>query len=152
MLWDVVWRDQNTRQRILGGRCYLTAITQSPFIMAFLAGVSDLYPMPGRDGPDPDLVAVAETVVDRFDPHVAFDRGTFILRNECEFFYRHIPYSANSRINEFCDQRLRYAEGDTFAAVGRVRANAVLRFVQAVERSQPELFGVLKGALLKMAR
>jgi hypothetical protein len=149
LLWEAVWREDSMRACVEGGRAFLTAITQSPFIMSFLASVTDLYPMPGRTRPSNEMIAIAEAVVDRFDPDIELDRRAFILRNECQFFYRTIPYSMSSRINEFCDQQLRYGEGDTFVAVGRIRAGAVRSFVDAVERGQQELFTLLRNGLLE---
>ncbi|HUZ26418.1 MAG TPA: hypothetical protein VMV07_21905 [Streptosporangiaceae bacterium] len=147
LLWDAVWQHAELRRHIEEGRGYLTAITQSPFIMAFLAGVSSLHPAPGSGDPAPDFVEVAERVVGRFDPDVPFDRRTFVLRNECQFFYRRIPYSLDQGINELCDQRLRYGEGDTFMAVGQIRAHAVTRFVRAIEDGHSALFTALRKGL-----
>jgi hypothetical protein len=147
LLWDVMLELPTVREHYRAGRAYLTAITQSPYIMAFLANVSDLYPAPGVDTPAPDLVEVARRVVDRFDPHIPFDPESFILRNECEFFYRNIPYSANRTINDFCDSRLRYGDGDTFVLVGRARPQAVGRMLAAAERGHPDLFQTLRDAL-----
>jgi hypothetical protein len=147
LLWEVVRHNDGMRQSIDAGRGYLTAITQSPFIMSFLGTVSDLYPLPGRAAPAPDYVQVAERVVERFDPHIPLDRETFILRNEAAFFYKQIPYSTDARINEFCDSKLRYAEGDTFVTVGRVRAKAINQFVKIIEGTHGELFRLLRDGL-----
>lgn len=150
LLWELVQQNYVMRHYIGDGKAYLTAITQSPFIMSFLASVSDLYPLPGRGAPPEDYVPVAEQVVKRFDPHIPLDRETFILRDEAQFFYRRIPYCAEKRINEFCDSQLRYARGDTFVLVGRVRAAAVDHFTEIIKGSQRELFSLLREGLDKL--
>jgi hypothetical protein len=147
LLWDVVDGLPGVEDAYRRGRVYLTAITQNPFIVAFLGQVSDLYPAPGRAAPDPDMVAVAHRLADRFAPGVSFDPGSFVLRNECEFFYRKIPYSADRRVNAYCDARLRYHEGDTFVLVGRARRTAVARFVRSSQRAHPALFAALRASL-----
>jgi hypothetical protein len=147
LLWEVVNAVPGVDDAHRRARVYLTAITQSPFIMSFLAQVSDLYPAPGRPAPDPDRVAVARRILDRFDPDVAFDPESFVLRNECQFFYRKIPYSTDRQINDYCDARLRYAEGDTFMLVGRVRKERIRRFVRATESAHPDLLYALRTEL-----
>jgi hypothetical protein len=147
LLWEVVDGFPGVENAYRRGQVYLTAITQNPFIIAFLGQVSDLYPAPGRAAPDPDMVAVARRLADRFAPGVDLDPESFVLRNECEFSYRKIPYSTDRRVNEYCDARLRYHEGDTFVLVGRARHEAVARFVQFNERAHPALFHGLRTAL-----
>jgi acetylornithine deacetylase/succinyl-diaminopimelate desuccinylase-like protein len=48
-----------------------------------------------------------------------------VLREECDFFHRRIPYSTDRAVNRLCDERLRYAAGDTFVLVGRARDDAI---------------------------
>lgn len=147
VLWDVVLELPQVRDNYRNGRAYLTAITQSPYIMAFLARVSELYPAPGAAPPPLGVVEVARQVVARFDPQIPFDPDDFVLRGECDFFYRTIPYSLNRSINAFCDQRLRYSEGDTFVLVGRARQDAINRVIGAVERNHPDLFHAIRAGL-----
>jgi hypothetical protein len=147
LLWEVVQESPRLREDYRRERLYLTAITQSPFIVSFFDAVTDLYPAPGREAPDARAVAIATMITERYDPHIAFDPRTFVLREECEFFYRRIPYSTNREINAYCDSRLRYAAGDTFVLVGQVRTEAISRFVTGCRRAYPDLYLALQAKL-----
>jgi hypothetical protein len=71
-----------------------------------------------------------------------------VLRNECLFGYRTIPYSTDSRVNAYCDGRLRYQEGDTFLLVGRARPEAVQAFIERSYESRPALMREMRAALI----
>ena len=57
-------------------------------------------------GADADAWAAAEGL-ETVDPE------TFILRNECQFFYETIPRWKDERVNRWFDTNLRYNDGDT---------------------------------------
>lgn len=147
LLWEVADARAGSPELYASGRVHLTAITQNPFIIAFLSQVADVFPGPDSVAPDPDALWVARRILDRFDPGVAFDPQTFVLREECAFFYRRIPYSSDARLNAFCDSRLRYAKGDTFMLVGKARPGAVLSFRRSVARAYPKLHKTLHEGL-----
>lgn len=147
LLWDVIGQLRRLAEPYRAGEVYLTAITQSPYLMGFLSAVSDLRPAPGSPPPDARTLEVARVVHERFDPDVPLDPRTLVLREECEFFYRKIPYGTDQEINRFCDRQLRYAAGDTFLAVGRVDPAVVDRLVEMVQRRDPDLFQALRDGL-----
>lgn len=147
LLWEVADARAGHAELYASGRVHLTAITQNPFIIAFLSQVADVFPSPDSVGPDPDTLWVARRVLDRFEPEVPFDPKTFVLREECAFFYRNIPYSSDARLNAFCDSHLRYSKGDTFMLVGRARLGAVLAFRRSAARAYPELHEALHDGL-----
>lgn len=147
LLLDMVSSRPGSPELFATGRLYLTAVTQSPLIISFLSGVGDAFPSPDREAADPDVVEVAKSVMSRFDPDVPFDPETFVLRDECEFAYRRLPYSRDRRLNEYCDARLRYDHGDTFILVNRVRPEPVARFVMACAKTNPQLYAALRAGL-----
>lgn len=147
LLLYVVSGRPGAAERYRRDRVYVTAVTQSPYIISLLGVLTTLFPGPGWSRPDPDMVAVAASVLDRFEPEVDFDPATFVLRNECEFTYRTVPYSGDQRLNDYCDARLRYDEGDTFIVVGRARLAAVDWFLHASQETYPDLFATLRTAL-----
>jgi hypothetical protein len=151
LLWDVVGGLPRLAEPFRSGNAYLTAITQSPYLVSFLSRVSDLHPAPGRGAPGPRTVEVARRVHACFDPDIRLDPSTLVLREECGFGYRTIPYSTDQEINRFCDARLRYAAGDTFLLVGRVRPEVVAGFVSWLERRDPELLAALRDGLPALA-
>jgi hypothetical protein len=148
LLWDVQQAWPGTADAYLRGQVYLTAITQSPLIMAFLGRVSDMFPGPDATVPDHAMIDLGSHVIDRFEPTVTFDPASFVLRNECLFGYRTIPYSTDSRVNAYCDGRLRYQEGDTFLLVGRARPEAVQAFIERSYESRPALMREMRAALI----
>lgn len=152
LLWEVISRLPRLAGPYRSGEVYLTAITQSPYLMGFLAAVSELQPAPGRPPPDARTLEVARVVHERFDPEIELDRRTLVLREECEFFYRKVPYGTSREINQFCDSRLRYAAGDTFLAVGRVDPQVIDRLVEVVQRRDPVLFLALRNGLPPLSR
>jgi hypothetical protein len=137
LLWQVTMRQPANRRSFERGRLFLTAITQSPYVLWFISRLSDLYPHPDRRSPTPEERAVARRVARRFDGHLALDEERFILRNECEFRYRRIPYGFDRRLNRFCERSLRYDEGDVFVVVGRADRAKVEAFLTQVR----EVFG-----------
>lgn len=147
LLWVTSLEDETLRKNFVRERVYISAITQSPYILAFLSRLFDVYPSPHRTEPDDDMIEVAQHVVARFDAGISFDAKRFILRNECKFFYKRTPYSSDRQINEFCDQNLRFDQGDVFVVVGRVLPHLVRRYVNRVSRHHPELFTALQAGL-----
>jgi hypothetical protein len=147
LLLDLVGDLPGIAERYRRGRVYLTAVTQSPFIMKLLRRVSTLYPSPGLAAPDEHMVEVAADVMATFEPDVAFDPSSFVLRNEAEFGYRRMPNSTDSLLNELCASTLRYDQGDTFIVVGRVRQTDAERFVRSAARIGGGMFDTLRSAL-----
>ena len=147
LLWMSSLQDARLRKNFGMQRVYISAITQSPYILAFLSRLFDVYPSPNVVKPDTHMVDVATQVAARFDADIPFDPMTFILRNECSFFYKRTPYSSNREINKFCDDRLRYDQGDVFVIVGRVIPDLVERYVNQVAMHHPELFTAFKAGL-----
>lgn len=150
LLWEVVGRLPRLAGPYRDGRLYLTAITQSPYLMAFLGHVSELTPTPARPAPDARERAVARVVHRHFDPEIPLEEDTLVLRGEAEFFYLKVPYGTDREVNAFCDARLRYAAGDTFLTVGRVRPETVDLLLGIVRGRAPELFETLRDALPPM--
>jgi hypothetical protein len=138
LLWEVCWNDPTFRNDANAGTAYATAITQSPFLMAYFDHLFELYPSPDRAIID-TVADVAQAVVDRFDPHLHLERDTLVLRNEAQFFYKQRPYSGNERINAFCDRTLRYEEGDVFVAVGRVIADRIEQVLRDGRQHYPQI-------------
>jgi hypothetical protein len=147
LLLDLVSELPGTAECYRRGRVYLTAVTQSPFIMMLLRRVSTLYPSPDLAAADDHMVEVAADVMATFEPDVAFDPSSFVLRNEAEFSYRRMPNSTDSRLNELCESTLRYDQGDTFIVVGRVRQADAARFVRSAARIGGGMFDTLRSAL-----
>ena len=148
LLWFSSLQDDELRKNLERGRVYISSITQSPYILAFLNRLFDVYPSPYRtSAPDQDMVEVARQVVARFDAEVPFDPESFILRNECNYFFKRLPYSSDRQINEFCDRCLRYDEGDVFVIVGRIVPDKVNRYVDRIAQHYPELFNALSPCL-----
>jgi hypothetical protein len=148
LLWDGQHAWPGTMDAYWRGQVYVTAVTQSPLIMTLLGAISDLYPAPDRAAPDADMVRVGRHIIERYEPDVTFDPKSFVLRNECLFGYRKMPYSADRRLNAYCDARLRYEEGDTFMLVGRVKQEAVLSLIDGVARAHAELFQRARSGLV----
>lgn len=146
LLWLSSWQDEKLRMNFELERVYVSAITQSPYILAFLSRLFDVYPSP-HSTPEEDMVEVAQHVAARFDAEVPFDAEKFILRNECKFYYKNTPYSSNREINEFCDRSLRFDQGDVFVIVGRVIPHVVERYVNHVAKHHRELFSALRAGL-----
>jgi len=147
LLWLSSLQDDKLQRNFELERVYISAITQSPYILAFLSRLFDVYPSPHRTAPNEDMVDVARQVARRFDAEIPFDAENFILRNECKFFYKRTPYSSDRQINEFCDRNLRYDQGDVFVIVGRVIPHVVERYVNRVAKHHPELFTALQAGL-----
>jgi len=147
LLWLISWQDERLRRNFESERVFISAITQSPYILAFLSRIFDVYPLPYRTLPDEEMVEVAQHVAARFDGEIPFDAEKFILRNECKFFYKRTPYSSDREINEFCERSLRFDRGDVFVIVGRVIPARVERYVNHVAKRHPELFTALRAGI-----
>lgn len=143
LLWKATIKSQNISQ-LLSKECLFTsAITQSPYIFWFMSQIADVYPSLERNPPGRKELGVAIRVAQRFDAHLSLEHGSFILRNECEFRYKRLPYSPNRQINRFCDEELRYDQGDVFVLVGRVNADKINNFCHRVEQLHPNLVTAL---------
>jgi len=125
---------------------YVTAITQSPYLLAMLDRLFGIYPSPARMRPDADELTVARAVVGRFDPHLVLEENSFVLRGECEFFYRDEPASLDTSWNEYCRATLRPGQGDVFVAVGHATPERLEPFLLNVPRRYPELAAALDQA------
>lgn len=94
-------------------RQWVTLITQSPVVYGIFSSRGQIYPpIDGSPIPD-DAKKVGSFIANEFVPTVQFDPETFILRNECQFFYSDIPRWKDERVNRWFDTNLRYNEGDT---------------------------------------
>lgn len=147
LLWIASLADSRFAAHLARGTLYTTAITQSPYILGLMQRVADIFPSPDRATPRPDELQVAHAVLARFDPHLALEAGTFVVRNECAFRYRRLPESLDRRLTRFCSERLRYQEGDVFVVVGTVRAGRVQAYVERQHRQHPELLRALLASL-----
>jgi hypothetical protein len=108
------------RQRLEGKgppRQWVTLITQNPVVYGIFSSRGKMYPpVDGSPIPD-DAKKVGSFIAKEFVPSVSFDPETFILRNECQFFYSDIPRWKDDRVNQWFDKNLRYYEGDTIVMV-----------------------------------
>jgi hypothetical protein len=129
LLWLATLRQEPVRKSLTEGRLFATAITQSPYIMAYMLRFADIVPSPSRAWPTADELNIARLVAARFDRHIPLDEARLILRNECNFRYRRVPLSRDRALNRFCLSALRYEEGDVFVVVGRVNSVKLERFV-----------------------
>jgi hypothetical protein len=143
LLWLVSARDEYLARSYREGHAFVSAITQSPYVIAFLSRVFDTYPSRERSVPEPEMVEVARAVARRFDRDVPLDPDTLVLRNECEFRYRNTPWSLNREVNDLCRRRLRIDQGDVFVVVGRAEPARLDSLVASVRRRYPELFQTL---------
>jgi hypothetical protein len=145
LLWQATLRKPSVRRDFERGRLFLTAITQSPYILWFMSRLSELFPGPDRQAPTDEEQRVARRVAQRFDGHLDFDDRTFILRNECEFRYRRLPRSLDRRLNRFCDRSLRYDQGDVFVVVGRADQAKVEAFLDQVREAFGDLLATFES-------
>jgi hypothetical protein len=111
-----------------------------------LSRLFDLYPSPKYSVPQ-DIGNIARAVVERFDEELELDEKNLVLKNECKFFYRRVPYSPNRTLNSFCDQNLQYDQGDVFVLVGRVIPENVEQYVTSISVAHAELFLRFRSAL-----
>lgn len=137
LLWKATLARETNIKALEQRKLFASAITQSPFIIYMMQRLADVFPSPDRAEPSADEVHIAEAVVGRFDPELPLDPG-LVLREECLFRYRSIPYSLDRRLNRLCDERLRYDQGDVFVAVGRVEAARLAKLFARVESNYPE--------------
>jgi len=147
LLWRVTLLDPVASLRHRQRRLFVSAITQSPYILHFMSRLASIYPSPDRDAPEPEETSIARRVVERFDAHLALDDTGFVLRKECEFRYRRLPLSPDRRLNRFCTERLNYDEGDVFVVVGRVEPEKMAAFARQVTSTHAELVARFESAL-----
>jgi len=143
VLWQLCLQDERLLLEYRRGRLYATAITQSPYLLAMLDRLFGIFPSPSRAVPDPDEVSVARAVVERFDEHLALEEDTFVLRRECQFFYREEPRSLDAAWNDYCRRVLRSSDGDVFVAVGRAVPERLEPFMRRVQQRYPDLTAAL---------
>jgi hypothetical protein len=143
LLWQLSLRDERLQANYRLGRVYVTAITQSSYLMSMLDRLFRIFPSPSRDLPDEGEIAIARAVVQRFDAHLILEEDSFVLRNECDFFYRREPSSRQQTWNEYCHRVLRAAEGDVFLAIGRALPERLVPFLSGVQQNYPELTATL---------
>lgn len=139
LLWELSMQIPHLRRNYEDKRVYVTAITQSPYLIGYLNKLFEIYPNPDR-APDERIRSIAGAVVRRFDPELAFEERTLVIRAEANFFYRRIPYGTDRAVNAFCDSQLRYGEGDVFVVVGRVLPERLLAHRTALQAQYGELF------------
>ena len=150
LLWLGTLRDPIISRDLQRGRLFTTAITQSPYIIALMQRIAEVYPSPDRAVPRREEQAVARAVLARFDPEIPFDDVGFILREECLFRYRKLPVSLDRRLTQFCTERLRIESGDVFMVVGTVRPEKLLPFVER-QRGLFDVSGVMLDAVFAPA-
>jgi hypothetical protein len=134
LLWSVLLRSPATRLSVARGTTYVSAITQSPYLMHYFDNLFEIFPSPDRE-PDEVVRDLAGAVVDRYDPDVKFEPDKLILRGECRFRYRDLPVARNRRWTAYCLERLDYDRGDVFVAIGKVvpaKLNPILRRTAAM--------------------
>ena len=148
LLWLATLRQEHVRESLAEGRLFTTAITQSPYIMAYMRRFADIVPSPSRATPAADEIEAARHVVARFDAHIPLDEERLVLRNECRFRYRRLPLSRDRALNRFCLRELRYDEGDVFVVVGRVAPEKLERFVAGQNAANQRRLGQLWQALM----
>jgi hypothetical protein len=117
---------------------YVTAVTQSPYVLYFLERHFEVFPSPHRS-PSPLILELAEQVAKRFAAEVEFERERMILRKECEFRYRQFPRCTDRDWNHFCAQSLDYDRGDVFVMVGRVVMERLMRSLVRARAAFPDL-------------
>ncbi len=109
---------------------YFTSISQSPLVYSLIAKIARLYP-DGATQPPPEVVEVARRVAAKYDGHLVLEPDALVLRNECAFFYKDVPYVADPKINRLFDQVLDIPAGDVFVNVGKT---SVKEAAQTIER------------------
>lgn len=121
---------------------YFTSISQSPLVYRLLARLAHVYPN-GEELPPGDVRHVARAVAAKYDPGMHLDEEGLILRNECAFFYKEVPYVADRRINTLFDAKLDMALGDVFVNVGKTRVGAAQA---AIDRFRGRLEPMMEAA------
>lgn len=139
VMLDLVLSNARAQRAAEAGQVYMTAITQSPYLIGYFSALFEVWPNETENIPH-DVSEVADAVVERFDPEVRFVRDKMILRNECSFFYKKIPYSLNRKVNRFCDSQLNYEAGDVFVVVGKLVLDRANRYIESIMKLYPELF------------
>jgi len=139
ILWVLNWQDPTLRRNYAAGRAWVSAITQSPYMVGYLDHLFEIHPSPHRGPPDEDTRLLARAVVARFDDHIPLDEDRLILRDECNFFYRELPPARDPLITRFCQEQLRVDHGDVFVVIGRVTPR-IEPYVHAIQAAYPEAF------------
>jgi hypothetical protein len=121
-----------------GGNVYFTSISQSPLVYRLLARLGDVHPN-GRDKAPADVQRVARTVVAKYDAHIPLDAENLILRNECEFFYKKVPYVADQQINAMFNTKLNISGGDVFVNVGKSKVADTISFIDRYRKRVTEM-------------
>lgn len=105
-----------------------TSISQSPLVYSIMSKLARTYP--GRDHPPKSVIETAERVARKYDGHLTLEPQTLTLRNECDFFYKHVPYVADQKINQLFDEVLKISNGDVFVNVAVSKVALVLRKIE----------------------
>lgn len=143
ILWVLSLQEERFRRSYGAGRVFVTAITQSPYLITYLHALFGAQPSPDRPTPDPVRIQIARRVVERFDPELELESDTMALRDECRFFYKRLPYGPDPFINAFCDAQLRYDRGDVFVVVGQADPSRLDPLVTAAAEANPKLLADL---------
>jgi hypothetical protein len=113
----------NARLAPQGKQCrYATCITQSPVVYGALFAHGTMYPSLSSEPAPESIKTIARYIAHEFNPGLPFDEDRFILRNECQFFYKVVPRYRDPRVNELFDSSLRYYEGDVLVLVLKLGA------------------------------
>jgi hypothetical protein len=139
LLWLLCLQDDGIRADYEAGRLYVSGITQSAYLMAMLDRLFRIFPSPARRIPEAEELEVARTVAGRFASGLTLEEDTFVLREECRFFYREEPASLQRDWNDYCRRTLRTRAGDVFVAVGRAVPERLEPYLMQVQRQYPEL-------------
>jgi len=108
----------NARLARQGKICqYATCITQSPVVYKVLSAHGTVYPRLSSEPAPESIKKIARYIAHAFNPGLPFDENRFILRNECQFYYKVIPRYRDPKVNDLFDSSLRYYEGDVFVLV-----------------------------------
>jgi hypothetical protein len=121
---------------------YFTSISQSPLVYRLLARLGHVYPNDGETPPE-DVRQAARAVTSKYDPGMELDEDGLVLRGECAFFYKNVPYVADRRINALFDARLDMALGDVFVNVGKTRVDAAR---DAIDRYRRRIEPMMEAA------
>ncbi|RKH56235.1 hypothetical protein [Corallococcus llansteffanensis] len=104
-------------RRFPEGPHYLTLITQSPVVYGAMHARGQLYPaLDGSPAPG-NIQEIGRFLAHEFNPGLTFDEERFVIRNECQFFYKQVPRYRDPKVNTFVDGLLRYREGDVMVLV-----------------------------------
>ncbi|MTJ82370.1 MAG: hypothetical protein F8N37_15365 [Telmatospirillum sp.] len=134
----VILADQVLASLPPGDEVFFTSISQSPLVYSIMSKIAPLHP-DGRSRPPAPIVDVAGRVVAKYDPHLELEPDTLVLRRECDFFYRDVPYVSDTRINALFDSLLDIAAGDVFVNVGRTDVAGALSKIGRYQKRAAQL-------------